>query len=339
MKPPLRGVLVVELAKSLAGPLAGMMLCDLGARVIKVEPPGGDETRGWGPPFVGKLSTYFISANRGKESLVLDLKQAGPRAILRKLLSRADIVIDNFRPSTARRLGLKIPRRCIHCVISGYGLRGPLSEKPAYDLIIQAESGAMLLNGEPDGPPMKIGITLADVLAAHYAVQRILAARLSGQSGLIDVSLLDSILAGLTHQSQSFLSTGRVPARHGNDHPSLYPYGIFKVRDGYIAIGVANERQWEGLARVLDRPDWVQAYPSNRRRVENRSRLQSMIRQALSRWRKRELLSALGRRQVPAGAVQTLDKAYQMIPRPKQKRAPRLGEHTQAILKELSENE
>lgn len=336
MKPPLRGITVLELARSLAGPLAGMMLADLGARVIKVEPPGGDETRGWGPPFVGGLSTYFMSANRGKESIVLDLKGPRDRRVLRKLLDRSDVVIENFRPSTARALGLKVPRRCIHCVISGYGRRGPLAEKPAYDLIIQAESGALWLNGDPDGPPMKIGITLADVLAAHDAVRRILAARLSGQAGIIDVPLIESILAGFTHHSQSFLSTGRVPARHGNDHPSIFPYGVFRTSDGFVAIGVANEKQWKGLAAVLGRREWIDRYPSNRSRVEDRKKLGTAIRRLLRRRLKKALLRDLSRSNVPAGSVQTLKEGLSMIPRRPSRRAPRLGEHTAKILKELS---
>jgi crotonobetainyl-CoA:carnitine CoA-transferase CaiB-like acyl-CoA transferase len=332
MSLPLKGLTVVELARSLAGPLAGMMLAELGARVIKVEPPGGDETRGWGPPFVGELSTYFISANRGKESVVLDLKSREGRAILRRLLARADVVIENFLPSTARRLGLQVPRRCIHCTISGYG---PGVEKPAYDLIIQAESGAMRLNGDPKGPPMKIGITLADVLAAHDAVRGILSMRLARRTGRLNISLLHSMLAGFTHHAQSYLSTGRVPPRHGNDHPSLYPYGVFKAADGYVAIGVANEKQWEGFCRALNLPHLIERYPSNRRRVESRRRLGRIIGKRLKNRRCRALASRMAKHGVPFGRVQHLGQAFLMIDGSNGGRAPKLGEHTETVLQWL----
>jgi crotonobetainyl-CoA:carnitine CoA-transferase CaiB-like acyl-CoA transferase len=293
-----------------------MMLADLGARVVKIEPPGGDETRGWGPPFQGGVSTYFLSANRGKESAVLDLKRPYGRRALDRWIRRSDILIENFRPSSAARLGVdpartrRVNPRLIHCAISGYGRRGRWAEKPAYDLVIQAESGAMLLNGDPAGPPMKIGVTIADVLAAHYAVQAVLAARLSGGGATIEVSLLDSMIAGFTHHAQSFLSTGRVPARHGNDHPSLYPYSVFRAADGDVAIAVANDAQWAGLCRALGFD--AKRYPSNRDRVLGRQRLRRELASKLSARPSGELLRALQRRGVPSGRVQSLREAMGM---------------------------
>lgn len=337
MTKPLRGKLVLDLARSMAGPMACMMLADLGARVIKVEPPGGDETRGWGPPFEGELSSYFISINRGKESVVLDLKTEFGREALRRLLRRADVLVENYRPSTAKRLGvadaLRINPKLIHCTISGFG-----DERPAYDLIIQAEAGVMSVNGTPDGPPLKVGLTLSDAFAAHYAVQGILACPPGTH---FTVTLIDSMLASLTYLAQGALATGRAPGRLGNDHPSLYPYAVFDN----LAVGVANESQWRGLCRAIRRPQLAEdpRFRTNALRVKNRESLRPILLEAV---RDPGLPERLRAEDVPFGVVRDVLTALrsrgieQFVPSPlpwtSRKKAPRLGEHTRKVLRELA---
>src|SRR5438094_179063 len=237
---PLDDLFIVDLSRILSGPVCSMILGDMGAEVIKIEsPPHGDDSRQWGPPFIGGISTYFLSINRNKKSVGLHLKTEEGRRILWKMLERADVVLENFRPGVLERLGFgypavsKVNPRAVYCSISGFGQTGPYSDRPGYDVIAQGESGIMDLTGYPDGPPAKLGASLADVVAGLYAVQGILFALLArqktGRGQQIDLSLLDSMVSTLTYQALIYLVTGQSPRRLGTRHPSIVPYECFQV--------------------------------------------------------------------------------------------------------------
>src|SRR6185436_19770605 len=232
---PLAGVLVVDLTRVLSGPYCTMQLADMGARVIKIEQPGkGDDTRAWGPPFVGGESAYFMSINRNKESLTLDLKHPDGRRILETLLARADAVVENFRPGTMERLGLGYeeiaPRfpRLVYCSISGFGQTGPRRSEPGYDAVVQAEGGLMSVTGAADGPPYRLGVAIADIVSGMFAAQGITAAlfarQRTGRGQRVDLGMLDATTALLTYQAANFFATGQAPARLGNRHPTIVPY-------------------------------------------------------------------------------------------------------------------
>ena len=261
MERPLAGVKVLDLSRVLSGPYATMTLADLGAEVIKVESPGkGDDTRAYGPPFLEGESTYFLSINRGKLGVTLDFKKPRGRELLERLVGRADVLVENFRPGTLDRLGLGYDEvaqrypRLVYCSISGYGHTGPRSSEPGYDVIIQGESGAMSLTGAPDGPPYKMGISIADITCGMYALSGILAALLqratTGRGQKVDVALLDSMVSTLTYQAGIHFATGATPLRMGNRHPSIVPYETFEAADGFFNLGVANQAQWEKCCRA-----------------------------------------------------------------------------------------
>src|SRR5437879_2954724 len=259
---PLEDVFVIDLSRILSGPVCTMLLADMGAEVIKVEPPpSGDDSRQWGPPFIGGISSYFLSVNRNKKSLGLNLKTTEGWQILWKLIERADVLIENFRPGVLDKLGFgyqavaKANPRAIYCSISGFGHTGPYRDRPGYDVIAQGESGMMDLTGFPDGPPAKLGASLADVVAGLYAMNGILLALLArhktGRGQQVDVSLLDGMVSTLTYQALIYLSTGRSPKRLGTRHPSIVPYECFQAKDGFVNIAVTNEKQWENFCRAL----------------------------------------------------------------------------------------
>ncbi len=238
-KPPLDGLLVVDLTRVLSGPYCTMLLADMGARVIKIEQPGkGDDTRAWGPPFQGGESAYFLSINRNKESLALDIKQPRGREFLERLLGRADVLVENFRPGTMERLGLGhaaiAPRfpRLVYCSISGFGQSGPRREQPGYDAVMQAEGGLMSITGEADGPPYRLGVAISDIVTGMFAAQGItlalLARERTGQGQLVDISMLDATAALLTYQAAIYFATGKPPVRMGNRHPTIVPYETFE---------------------------------------------------------------------------------------------------------------
>lgn len=261
MPAPLEGIRVLDLSRILAGPFATMILADLGAEVIKVEAPGrGDDTRAWGPPFVAGESTYFMSVNRSKLGVSLDFKHPRGREILFRLLDRADILIENFRAGTLDRQGLgyealsgKYPR-LIYCSITGYGHTGPRRQEPGFDVVIQGESGLMSVTGPTEGPPYKVGASIADIIAGMYAVQGILSAlyqrERSGRGQKIDVALLDSTVSALTYQSAIYFMTGRTPQRMGNRHPSIAPYETFEAADGYFTLAVTTNPHWHLFCEV-----------------------------------------------------------------------------------------
>ena len=289
MNLPLHGILVADFSRVLAGPLCTQLLADEGARVIKVEEPSkGDETRRWGPPFHEDVSTYFLSVNRNKESLVLDLRSDDGRAVARALIERADVVVDNFLPAQRRAFGLDDVRtvnpRAIHCSIVGFDDGTPEANTPGYDLLAQAGAGLMSISGEPDGEPMKAGVALSDVLTAHYAHGAICAALFarerSGEGKRIEVSLFSATLASLVNVGQAALVTGEEAKRFGNAHPSIVPYQIFHGSDRPFAFGGGTDRHFQLLCeRVISRPDLSSdpRFASNAARVANREPLVAVL--------------------------------------------------------------
>ena len=288
---PLAGLRVLDLSRILAGPVCTQLLADLGADVVKVERPGlGDDTRQWGPPFLAEgESGYYLSCNRGKRSLALDLYHADSRAVLEGLLRRADVMIENFLPDSLARLGLGPERlaqlnpNLVSCSISAFGRTGPLAATPGYDLMIQAGSGLMAITGEPDGAPMKVGVAISDVISGLYAATSVLAgvyARGQGKPGMqFDVALADCTLASLVNVAQGALLTGRRPQRYGNAHPQIVPYEVFATADGYLALAIGADRQWQRFCTAVDREAWATdvRFATNPARVEHRDELIPMM--------------------------------------------------------------
>lgn len=372
---PLSGILVADFSRVLAGPLCTMMLGDAGARVIKVEEPErGDETRLWGPPFVSGESSYFLSVNRNKESLALDLKTDRGRQIAQKLIERADVVIDNFRRPQRERLGLGSKRvralnsQAICCSIIGYDSDTPETDLPGYDLLAQAGAGLMAITGEPDGAPMKVGVALADVLTGHYAhggiLARLYAREKTGEGSAFEVSIFGSTVASLVNVAQAHLLTGTNSKRHGNQHPSIVPYQSFDASDRPFVIGAGTDRHFVSLCRdVLERPELAQdlRFVSNSERVGNREALSGILGDIFARKTAAEWVVACRRWDIPAEQVNgiaevfagTGQKSIELIQHPsvgeyravrspiradgpnRMSAPPRLGEHTEAILKEL----
>jgi crotonobetainyl-CoA:carnitine CoA-transferase CaiB-like acyl-CoA transferase len=315
---PLKGIRVLDLTRVLAGPYCAMLLGDMGAEVIKVEEPGkGDDTRGW-PPFSGGESTYFMSVNRNKKSITLNLKAPEGRELLKKLAKKSDVVLENFRTGTMEKLGLgyatlaKLNPRLVYCAISGFGESGPESHRGGYDLIVQAESGVMDLTGFADGPPVKVGNSIADLVAgmsgAHGVTLALLARQRTRRGQKVEVAMLDVMASLLTYQAGMYLNAGRTPARRGNEHPSIVPYEVFKAADGYLALGVANNSLWERCCAALERPELAKdpRYATEASRVEHRATLVPLLNQILGarsgeEWMKR--LEAVG---VPAGRIRTV---------------------------------
>ena len=316
---PLEDLFVVDLSRILSGPVCTMLMADMGAKVIKVEPPPlGDDSRQWGPPFIGDISTYFLSVNRNKQSLGLNLKSAEGQRILWKLIERADVLIENFRPGVLDKLGFgydavsKANPRTVCCSISGFGQTGPYRDRPGYDVIAQGESGMMDLTGFPDGPPAKLGASLADIVAGLYAFNGIclalLARHKTGKGQLVDISLLDGMVSTLTYHALIYLSTGRSPKRAGTRHPSIVPYECFQARDGFVNIAVTNQRQWESFCQVLGFPE-IAADPrfeSMKSRLANYGVLRPMIERVVSKMTRTEVMTALSEVGIPVGPINTV---------------------------------
>ena len=316
---PLDDMFVVDLSRILSGPVCTMMLADMGAQVIKVEPPPwGDDSRKWGPPFVGGMSTYFHSINRNKKSLGLNLQSESGRRILWKLIDRADILIENFKPGVLDRLGFgyeavsKRRPEIVYCSISGFGQTGPYRSRPGYDVVAQGESGLMDLTGFPDGPPAKVGTSISDVVTGLFAMQGILLALLarvrSHRGQWVDVSLLDSTVATLTYQAQSYLTTGRTPERMGTRHPSIVPYECFKVRDGFVNIGVTNQKQWVSFCTELQISELIAdpRFATTDSRLVNYNDLKPILDRALAEFTRSEVLKKMATAAIPAGPVNTV---------------------------------
>jgi crotonobetainyl-CoA:carnitine CoA-transferase CaiB-like acyl-CoA transferase len=319
--PPLAGVRVVDLSRVLAGPYATMTLADLGADVVKVEHPvGGDETRSWGPPYAGGEAAYFLSVNRGKRSVALDLKDPEGRELALELCARADVVIENFRPGGAVRLGLDydaVRRRrsdVVYCTISGFGRREP-RDRPGYDFVVQAESGLMSITGEPDGEPMKVGVAVVDVLAGLNAATAIVAALRrrdrSGDGELIEISLLDSAFAALVNVAENALVTGEDPGRYGNAHPSIVPYQPFRAADGFVAVAAANDGLYRRLCTAIERPELAadERYATNEARVRNRESLVAELETVFASRPTEDWVQLLLSAGVPAGKIRGVGEA------------------------------
>ena len=333
---PLAGIRVIDCSTVLAGPYATMLLGDLGADVVKVEPPEGDATRGWGPPWVGseadgtRTAAYYLAVNRNKRSIRLDLRQPDGAAVLRRLLGGADVFVENFRPDSLARLGLGddvlagINPRLIHLAISGYGPTGPEVGRPGYDFLLQAEAGLMSITGATDadgGTPTKVGVAIADVAAGLHAAVGLLAA-LAGRErrdgpghGLgqrVDVSLFESTLSILVNQAQNAFVSGTAPVRRGNAHPNIVPYESFETADGQIAVAVGSERQWPrfclalGLPALADDPRFAR----NGDRVTNRDELIPTLRARLAERTTAEWVAALAAADVPAGPINDIPTAF-----------------------------
>ncbi|MBW8480975.1 CaiB/BaiF CoA transferase family protein [Actinomadura parmotrematis] len=321
MPGPLEGVVVVDLSRVVAGPQATMALADLGARVIKVERPGtGDETRGWGPPFVDGVSTYYLSVNRNKESIELDLKADAGRAVLERLVRRADVLVENFRTGVMDRLGLGTARlrelnpRLVVLSITGFGHDGPEGGRPGYDAIVQAEAGIMAVTGPP-GAPSKVGLSIADILAAHNGVAGVLAAlyerERTGRGTVVRTSLLASVVAAHMFQGTRWTVAKDDPEPVGNDHPSLAPYGTFACADGALQIGVANQDLWRRFAPLVGLDPGDPRYATIPDRTERRAELAADIERALAAGTRAEWLARLAEAGVPAGTIRTVGEVYE----------------------------
>jgi crotonobetainyl-CoA:carnitine CoA-transferase CaiB-like acyl-CoA transferase len=313
---PLDGVVIADFARVLAGPYCTMLLADLGATVIKVESPAGDETRWYRPPTLGEDSTYYLSINRNKRSIVLDLTDPDDRAVAHKLACRADVVIQNFKPGGAARFGLdydsvaKTNASVVYASISGFGTAPQAIGSPGYDLLVQALSGLMDVTGTPESPPLRVGVSVFDVIAGLHAGLGILAAlhhRLrTGEGQHIEVSLLMSALSGMVNQTGAYVMTGTVPRRMGNEHPSLYPYAPFETRSGQIIVAVGNDSQFHRLCQVIERPELADdpTFATAPARSANRDRLRPAITEALAGRTADEWFEMLTKASVPAAPIQ-----------------------------------
>ncbi len=314
MTPPLAGLRVLDLSRVLAGPYCTMLLSDLGAEVVKVERPGtGDETRTWGPPWAGEASAYFLAVNRGKRSVALDLGSEEGRGAARALAARADVVVENFRPGGAERLGLGWEAlRAENPALVLCSIRGLGDGRAGYDLVAQAESGLMSITGPPDGPPHKVGVAIVDVLAGLNAAVAILAALRGGAGRRVEVSLLDAALSALVNVAQGVLVTGEDAARHGNAHPSIVPYEPFRAGDGvWIVIAAANDGLWARLADALGLAELAAdpRFATNPARVEHRLSLVPLLGERLAERPADEWLEILAAAGVPCGRVRGVQEA------------------------------
>ena len=320
---PLRGLKVIDFSRVLAGPLCTMLLGDMGAEVLKIEDPRhGDDTRAWAP-FVDGWSTYFLSVNRNKKSVAIDLKSAEGVSLLEDLIRTGDVLVENFRPGTLERLGFgpdrarSLNERLIYCSISGYGSTGPRSNLPGYDMVIQGESGLMDVTGFPETGPTKVGVAITDCLAALYAVQGILLAHIdrmrTGKGQFLDIALLDSAVSVLGLPTGIVAATGRSPGRLGNEHPSLAPYEPYPAADGYVIVAVANPRLWSRFCSAvgLEALEHDPRFATNSDRLENRDALNRLIRDCFKEKSVELLIERLGAAGVPCGRVRTIDEVLQ----------------------------
>ena len=386
---PLAGLRVLELARILAGPWAGQILADLGADVVKVERAGsGDDTRAWGPPFVaaadgGHLSAaYFHCTNRGKRSIELDFTTAEGQRIVKKLAARSDVLIENFKVGGLAKFGLDyqslapINPRLIYCSVTGFGQTGPAAARAGYDLMAQGIGGIMGMTGAADGPPLRVGVPIADIFSGVYAAVGILAALArrehTGRGGYVDTALVDSTVGTLAFQALNYLVSGEVPKRIGNAHPNLVPYQEFPVADGRVIIATGNDAQFVKLCGLLGAPELAEmpAYKDNKGRLAHRAELVGKLCALTSQFKREELLDKLEAATIPAGPINDLDQVFadpQVIhrrmkielasaaakdgkipgirtpivldgaPMASDRPSPRLGEHSAEILREIGE--
>ncbi|MDV6373038.1 CaiB/BaiF CoA transferase family protein [Deinococcus arenicola] len=323
---PLSGIRVADFTRVLTGPFCTMLLGDLGADVIKIEPPGGDDTRGWGPPFQesenGRESSYFLSVNRNKRSVTLDLKTPEGMDAARKLIAGSDVLVENFRPGTLDRLGLgwealrAIHPRLVYASISGFGQSGPYRDRAGYDVIAQGMGGMMSYNGEPGGPPLRVGVAVADVFSGSLITQAILAALFqrerTGRGERVDVNLLESVIALGSSQVGRYLATGEIPVPVGNDHRSIVPYGTVACGDGFVNIAVGNDALWRRFCTALDLTELGAdpRFATNEGRVNSRAELDVLMLGGLARFTRQEIMDRLEVAGVPCGPVNNMAEVF-----------------------------
>ncbi|HEX5940916.1 MAG TPA: CoA transferase [Anaerolineales bacterium] len=375
---PLHGIRVLDLSRVLAGPYCTMVLGDLGADVIKVESPDGDETRAWGPPFTNGESAYYLCVNRNKRSIVVDFKTDEGRKILQELVKQSDVLVENFRPGTLARFSLdyesasKANPNLIYCSITGFGQTGPLRDRPGYDFMIQGMGGLMSITGVPDGEPMKVGVAVTDLFAGQNAVIAILAAlqaRTQTSKGQhLDISLFDSQVAMLANIASNYLVSGNLPKRYGNAHANIVPYQSFQASDAWFVLAVGNDRQFEKLCEVISKREVASdvRFRLNAERVKHREALIPILKPVFLTKTSGEWLSMLENAGIPCGPINSLDEVFSMpqvearqmlihmehpeiedlrlvgsplkfsdTPVDFRLPPPRLGEHTEEVLKEL----
>jgi len=330
MPGPLDGLVVLDLSRILAGPTCTQLLGDLGAEVIKIESLAGDDTRQWGPPFAvdaagqaTDLSAYFMSSNRNKKSVAVDLTDPQVQATLHDLAGRADVVIENFKPGGLRKYGLDHETLCaaypglVYCSISGFGQTGPNRDKPGYDLMAQGFGGIMSITGEAGEEPMKVGVGVADVVCGLYAATGILAALrhrdATGEGQHIDLALVDTTMSWLVNQGLNYLTSGTSPTRAGNAHPNIVPYQVFATSDGYVIVAVGNDSQYARFCDYLGQPDWATdpRFATNSARLAHRDTLVPMIAEALMGRTMQDVIDGLEARKVPVGPVNTIEQALE----------------------------
>jgi len=322
MAAPLEGFKVLDLSRILAGPFAGQTLADLGATVIKVEAPGGDDTRTWGPPFIerdgDRSAAYFYAANRGKRSVMADFGNEEDLVFVRNLAAQADILLENFKVGGLAKFGLDYPALAalnpglVYCSITGFGQDGPYADRAGYDYLIQGMSGLMSITGAPDGEPQRVGVAITDLVSGLYSVIGILAALhdrdRTGRGQQLDISLLDSATAILANQAMNYFAGGTAPGRLGNIHPNIVPYQVFPVADGEVIIASGNDAQYRRLCKVLGRSELADSplYATNGDRVRRRDVLVPLLTEATREWTRDALLAALEAVKVPAGPINSI---------------------------------
>ena len=320
---PLSGTNVLDLTRVLSGPYCTMMLADMGARVIKVEQPGrGDDTRGWGPPFEKGESSYFMSVNRNKESLTLNLKHPEGRTLLNNLLDKTDVLVENFRPGTLARMQLGYPDlaarwpRLIYCSVSGFGHTGPRRTQPGYDAVLQAEGGLMSITGDRDGPAYRLGVAIADItsgmFAAYGVAMALLARHRTGRGQFVDVGMLDSVAALLTYQAGIYFATNQAPIRLGNRHPTIVPYETLETGDGELVVAVGNDQLWHSFCQLLGADDLATdvRFATNKDRVERREALRPILVEYLKSRPATDWIELLTAGGIPCGAVRDLEAVF-----------------------------
>ncbi len=326
MPAPLAGLRIIELARILAGPWAGQTLSDLGADVIKVEAPEGDDTRRWGPPFIDRegdrSAAYFHATNRGKKSVTVDFRRPEGQETVRRLVAGADVVIENFKVGGLAKYGLDyaalsaLNPRLIYCSITGFGQSGPYAHRAGYDFIIQGMAGLMSVTGEPDGQPQKVGVAVTDIFTGVYAATAILAAlhqrATTGRGQHIDMALLDVATSVMANQAMNYLATGTAPRRMGNAHPNLAPYAVFDCADGWIILATGNDAQYRRLCTLLRLPGMAAApeFATNADRIANRAAMTEGLAGATRHWSKANLLAACEAEGVPAGPINDLAEVF-----------------------------
>ena len=323
---PLAGLKVLELARVLAGPWAGQILADLGADVIKVESPEGDNTRIWGPPWIEyegeRTAAHYHGCNRGKRGVEADFRAPDDLARIKALAAEADVVLENFKPGALAKFGLDHASLAatnptlVYCSITGFGQDGPRRDEPGYDFVIQAMSGFMSLTGEPEGEPMKHGVSISDLACGLWAANAVQAALLmrhrTGKGQWIDMSLLDCSVGLLANQAMSYFATGQNPPRMGNAHAQVSAYGVFPTKDGPVVLAPANDALFRKLMALLERPDLLEdaRYATNEGRVAHRAEIDALIAGETAKWSRADLLTACAEKSVPAGPINTLDEVF-----------------------------